>query len=788
MMLRGSGGVAQQVRNWHHNVQAHAARIREHTQARSLGATVSRLVHKVLPQPRPHEAAVALRHVINQVVATAKDSNLFKPLNAGTRAAFNAIQVDDADPKRARAAHIQESGRMDRDVRGKSTDLFARANGRNATAEGTWSNDLVEQVHRDSNGNVNLIERATRADGQVTYERTAFAKGLARRETFATGGDEGSLERVETWAQAPSADPARPTTDVLRRRPFCDPNFQMRERSLQQDGDKLILRERAADSTGNSETTQTYRTQTNRDGIHGDLDDKFQDGQSIQVVETKAKRQALGQPEEEMTTTAYSQGQVRATSVDTRDAKGESLPRQWSLEIQNNNTYDRQDFVEGNESFKSLTHREADGLRFTERTSTEYKGEAGVVKFGSEEQTTFNTDGSVRAFHHDGKDESGVRLVQDYQRVQHRTERGLEAEETNSTSVTNEYDVTNTNMSRTRTLATQDHGLQVLESEQTISGQGATATSRVDGTGQTLFVNGREIKDDKDFARISEHAKDLSALSTAASARELQGYIGVGKNVFSLLGTSLSPHDLFPGGKGSLAERVNAEAALDPTGRNILTRLNNGLNARYVSMFGKFGVDAASKVHALTSPKLGIAAGTAGAVSASFGLVDSVRSHNYSMAAQNAVALGASGYGVFDSGRSFINAARGAETVLPGERATNLAARALKPLPGLSNGAKVGAALRFGSFAKFTGGVGNVLGIGLSGYQVYDGIRAGDAATIAKGGVGLAAAVGTGAAIGVWGAGVGAVVGAGAGVVAYGANKVIDAIADKEHDIPDVVI
>lgn len=707
------------------------------------------------------------------------------------RLASDSVRVNSQDALAGRATNAGKGREYGREARALADALFNRS-GR--IAEGTFGSNLIENVERDRRGNVTLLERATRDGDRVTYERTEFKNGTATRETYETGAERGSVRRAESWAQPPSADPERPSTDELIGRAQFDRSVSVKERSVRERGGEMLVGERVADQTGTSSTAQTYRTQDHRDGIHGDLDPKFDDGRAIHVVETTAERREWGKPAEKVVTKEYSQGNVRATSIDTWDAGGEGQPRQWSLEIQKGNVYDKQHFVEGNESFKSFVHREAAGPRVTEKFRTEYEGEDGKVEFGGREATTFNDDGTIRSFYRDETDAERARQIQSYSRSEFDTPRGREAEERNYTWKDDGFGVKSSSENRTRTLTTDGGGLQVLESEQTVSGFGNTAVARIDGGGQTLIVNGRRVEGERDAAGLREDVLNLAAASTSANAKNLQGYLGAGKKVFGLLGTGLKPHDLFPGGEGPLAARVNAAAAADPAGRHLLTRLNNGLNARYVKMFERlgvnpeFGMDAVHKVHAAHLAKLGMAAGAAGAVGAGFGLVDGIRGHNFEAVAQNTVALGAASYDMFDTGRTLVNTMRGAATVVPGERAAMLAAKALAPMPGLSSGAKFNATLRVGVLAKYTGGVGNVLGAGLSGFQLYQGIKAGDAATAAKGGVGLAAAVGTGAAIGVWGAGVGAIAGAGLGLAAFGISKGIDAIADKAHDIPEVEI
>jgi hypothetical protein len=760
--------------------------------ARNIGAAVGRLF-----QPRRLEqtAASALGHAASRLAPREVSGQPPTPA-AGRRAALASVQVNGRENALMRAGYLRAAQQIGDDSRAESAPLFARAEsvplfdrpafaaprpprvgeGPSVRYDALGGVTATEELRRE--GRAVIYERATREGSRVTFERVRYEGGKASRVALDSGGPDGPAVRTEEkWPHAAGAPLKRPTTAELMRRANGGEGVTLSELSVRDEGDEVVVREGATDGAGRYTKTRTFGSQTDLEGIHDKLEeDKFKEGEPVATVRTQTVWQPWCGARQEETTKTYEQGHVRATAIDGHDADGNKLPRQWVLETQRGTHYRGQVFVEGNKSFVSLIEREANGLAVTETATTSYDGEDGKVEFGSRQEKIYHPDGTLRSFHRTETDARGASRVLDYKRELLRAGRGTLASEETSVSETSEYGVVSAARSSTTTLTTEEDGVQVLESEQTVEGYGQVVVSRLGEAGLSLFVNGREVGGD-DLANLSPLTTQLAASAAASTAKNLSDYAGVGKKVFKLLGTGL--------------DREEADFGARP---NALARLNNRINDRYARLFTRLGAEPGELLeslktgHTIIGGQFGMAAGALGAVSAGFQLAEAIRTEDTSAIVENGVRAGASVYDIFDSGRAVTNTVRGAAPLAPGQRAAEQTARALSRVPGLSKSAKFAAASRVGLVAKYTGPVGNVLGAGLSGLDIYQGIRDHDGAAIAKGGLGLGAAVATGAAIGVWGGWVGSAVGVGAGLVAYGGSKAIDEITDKEHDIADVKI
>src|SRR5262249_596410 len=120
----------------------------------------------------------------------------------------------------------------------------------------------------------------------------------------------------------------------------------------------------------------------------------------------------------------------------------------------------------------------------------------------------------------------------------------------------------------------------------------------------------------------------------------------------------------------------------------------------------------------------------------------------------------------------------------------------LEKVPGLSDDLAVSGGVFAGNASKFLsklGGVGTVVGVATSGWELYNAIDSGNGFKIAQASVGLAGAraagaIAIGAAIGSIEPGLGTAIGAGIGLATFGVQQLIGLFDHSETDIADVKI
>jgi hypothetical protein len=655
----------------------------------------------------------------------------------GVAAAKEAVKVDQSDVREEKDKVRGTKGAIDGATKDAVDATFARADKLPHGAEVvSQSDDAIEIVRRDKQGNLMWREKAERDGDELKFERTEWRDGKATRSTL-DSGPEKSGSRSESWTEAPSKDPSNPSTDELEEKWKDDPAIEIREESYERDGDALIAKQAAFDKDGRNETEATYSTQDGGDGIHDELSGEFDGDKTTDKVETKRISQERGKDEESSTQTTYSQGNVRATSVE--QGGDDAPPKQWMLEKQNGDEYKAQTFVENAPKFSTITTRRADGDRVHEEVkSTGLDADGKDVKSNSTSDTRFDARGMIASKKVDSTDERGVRTLQNYTRDASQTGRGLEIAERLQTQRIEPGDPPKefTGDHQIRTLQGAE-GPKLLSSSNDTTSPDGEAQSVIDERGPRLTVNGKAVpvkENSEQLDKLSEGELDLAAHTTADSFGEVKKYAAIGTGALGLVSIAGGLPDRDYASKLSSSSQAKVNANVD------------GLHQRLSDRFGAERVDKAFSAQRLGAAGGRSVMGLAGLAAASSAFIDDAHQFNFNKAE---VAL--------DAGTAAVGGSQGV--------AAAKEASALKA--GGSADEAADAAGKFGSFAKF-GGL--AIGVGLGGFDIYQGAKSGDKVKMAQGGVTIAGAVGTFAAIGAIGGLPGIAVGAGIGLLAFGIN------------------
>ncbi len=631
---------------------------------------------------------------------------------SGIDAARAAIEVDQSSVRDERDGLEASSKRMDAAAAGMVGATFQRARGKlpHGAEVVSASDDRVEIVRSNHEGNLLWREVAERDGNHLRFERTEWKDGEARRRTLETGGDEGALERREAWKEPPSRDPSSPTTDELKERWQCDPGVRIEVRSLARDGDDLVARETSFGPKDRAETERTLRSQGGADGIHDQLQDDFDDDVTTDVVETKNLTQQRGEDEQSSSRTTWAQGNVRVTSME-QEGDG-APPKQWMLEKQDGDRYQAQTFAENAPEFTTVVDRTADGDRVRESVRSNGLDEDGnAVESKSSSDTLFDEHGLIASKRVDSTDERGVRTLQEYRRESERRQRGLEVDEWLGTyrrepghppvEYTSDRDV--------RSLESAA-GRQLLSSKETVSGPGGTATSMVDGRGPRLTVNAKAVplqEDSDQLGDLSDDELDMAAQVSATTTHDLNQAAAAGGRGLNLIGIGRGVPD------------QASDLSLSPLHQERLNAQLSAFNDKLVSRFGSERLDASFRAQTAGSGALRGVAGLAGLASSASSLISDIHGFNASKAP--AVAL--------DAGSATVQGSYGVSAV--------------KELQALKSGSSVeeasAAAGKIGSFARF-GGLG--VGVAAGGLETFEGVREGDAVKASQGGITMLGAVG----------------------------------------------
>jgi len=683
----------------------------------------------------------------------------------------------------------------------------------------------AELVARNKDGEVTARTVAVRDGDQTTIQKTTYEKGRANL-TSTTAGANGDFSTTQaSWKEEPSKTP-QPTPSIDSLKNSRDPDVQVQQQSVRHDEGKLVETEYAQGKTGVTQTTREYFQQSkddathSGDGIKDDFEDDFSDDKPVDVVNTHSVSiPAAGQkgpdgeqavPQESSSAT-FSQGQMRlertaGTEQFERDGevpadfhpaasdlsnlddlegfdRGDESSVQWKLEKSDGNTYDAQTFVEGQTDLSTTTHREARGSTVTETVSGKVPPEDGddPVEISSKTTQRYAADGSLAHLHQDAHDPDGTHTVTNFDRTTTPGPKGLEIDEHLDVQRTTEDGKTYGIDRKTESLLSNE-GVQLVSSDETVTGPtGTSGRTRIDETGTKTFINGAEVSKGE-LKGYPVEAQRLVTQSGADTFKEAQGFINNGgANAVKLLGI----------GKG-LPEAAN--------GRNIpLADASNALHQDLVDRFGQENVDTAFRVQAGVAGGLEALGGLAGAVSSTSTLVDGIRDQDFGKIATGVAGDIGSGLAIKNGGKAFLDAVRGLSpaAVSADAKAVNTALKTagwLDKVPGLSDELATSGGVVAGNASKFLskiGGVGNVVGLAASGYELYNAIDSGNGYKIAQASVGVAGAVGAiavGAAIGSAAPGLGTAIGAGIGLATFGVQQLIGMFDHSETDIADVKI
>lgn len=780
-------GITRGFRNVQRAVQNQAEPVRNQPNPPRVNAPARQAAQPVPAQQRAQQSSNTIGHM-SANLAPRTGELIGAPGNAGAANAQSAVRVDSQDMVVKRDRYGADAREIAREARTRAEDLFRRQN--TATIQTpflTSPEQQAEQVTKDAQGNVTRIERATRTGDNYTYENITYENGTAQRQSLATGFNR-ATNRIETWKQQPGKHPSQPSSDELMRQ-AQNGRAEIHELTIERNGAQTVVREVDADIKGRSSTTQTFSRQTHRDGIHGDLDPKFKEGQTIEVLEIEGTRKGWCEKEQVIKTKTFSQGNTTATSSIVRDDKGNES-KLWSLEIQDGNLYEKQDFIEGNNDFRSVTTRRANGSVVTEEVKTQYKKDGKRVHPSSNQVTAFNSDGTVRKMERRSTSEEHVITKQVYERTQKETARGLEINERTQTVQTgweNENELVQRQTIQETTSIIGPNGFELVGARHTLVGPEGRAQASITPNGQRLSFDGLPINTQQELDGMPANHRDFVKLSQEALAAQIKFYEGPAAP--EAAGGATLPDGKTPRA-GADVNRVKAFVGASRDTLNALKPAISGIDARDIPKisFGNNRLIAQE----ITATNVGALSTTLGLIGSGLNLHQSLQQGNYLQAAVDGASFTAAGVSVPATVTQFVKAARagvplgyvqasdGVEIAANGTRFADVAG------PGLR-------AFRTG--VKIAGPAAAVLGFGVSAYDLHKAWQTGDTSqkvaagvSVVGSGVGLgiavASAMGWGSLGGPWGA----AVGAGVGLAGYGISQGINWIADDAHDIPKVVI
>ncbi|HEY0078963.1 MAG TPA: hypothetical protein VGB73_09985 [Pyrinomonadaceae bacterium] len=785
--------IGQGLRNVQNHVQKTVEPPRNQSNARAVRAPARASVQQVATPQRARQSTNAINHLAGNLAHQATKFFGRGRTSRGEQAAYSAVRVDSQDTVDKRDEYRAQSRAIANEARTKAQELFQRQNSQTLqTPFPLQPQQQAEHLTHDAQGNVTRIERATRNGEHYTYENITFENGAAQRQSYSTDGSR-STSRVETWKQPPSKRPAKPSSDELMVM-AQNGRAEIHELSVERSGAKTIVHELDADIKGRSSMTQTFSRQTHLEGIHDDLDSKFEKGSPVEVLEIKGTRQGWCEKEQIVETKAYAQGDRIATSSIVRDAEG-NKSKLWSLEIQRGDLYEKQDFIEGNNDFRSVTTRRANGSVVTENVRTQFKKDGDWVRPSSDQVTTFNDDGTVRKMERRSTDENHVITKQVYERTQQVTARGLEVKEKTQTVQTGWEDEENLvqrqSIQETKSLL-GPNGFQLLGARQTLIGPEGTAQATTNANGRQLTFDGRAISSQQQFEQLPAASRDFVRTAQEGLDAQLNFYAGPSAP------DARRDANLPPGEApraGADVNRVKGFVGATKQTFDLLRPVTTGLDnsvAPKIS-FGNNRLIA----HEFTSNNLGGLSSMLGLAGAGLNLHQSLQQGNYLQAAVDGASFASAGVTVPKTVAEFVKGARGGVPLGYARAGAGVADEGLEIAAGGARFADTAGrgvkALRFGT--KIAGPAAAVLGFGVSTYDFVKAWQGGDTSqTAAAGvmavgsGVGLGIAVASAAGVGSLGGPLGTAIGAGVGLAAFGISQGINWIADDEHDIPDVVI
>jgi hypothetical protein len=696
----------------------------------------------------------------------------------------------------------------------------------------TGDPNIVKLATRDENGILQEITTATKhADGTVELDTVRAEDERQERDVVRLGPDGSSTVQHADWANTGTDLSQAPTIESLKQ--TWDPNVLVTENQVRREGDQLKTTE-YVQAGGGAEQSETVFSKQNLNDIDDVLNEELADSfkasiesdpnkdpmldvatKSTYVIPPPGTADAEGEPVPPLftQTTSYSRPGMQATSVATtpmdtddldvdddlehgphgaedlskvisafREEDGEEdiqdKLRTWTLEKSSPNSYSSQTFQEGNEDAGIVMHRTVEGASVTEtysgKTAHPDPKEDDLVDVNGTTTRTYAEDGSLQSMTSTTLNADGSTTKNEYQCDRVPTDKGLEVTERMTSIRTDPEGQSHTSQQTTKTLIS-DQGTQLLSTSATTTGpDGTQAHSVVDETGQKLSVtqNGQELPI-TDPAQLPPdlNVQELALQANIATAKTIKDYaINGGAKALDLMKLAGSV-DLSPGGQPVAFEKLFA------TGYKL------------------FGNDAVQRALQGGAGVLGAAGGAAGVVAGGLQVFDAVRNENIPQIIQGLVNVGLGASSIYQGGQGFYNAIRGIAKPVPISTGA-LIPKWFQKVPGLSALSKSTGVLRVLKAVKALGGITTVLGVALGAVDMIDGLRKGNWAQVAKGGVGVASTIGGAVASGAVAGAVGGPLGALAGIMVVGGfalggwlvNKFIDWAFGPDRDMAAVAI
>lgn len=464
--------------------------------------------------------------------------------------------------------------------------------------------------------------------------------------------------------------------------------------------------------------------------------------------------------------TEYARGGGEHYDADDAYDKGQT-PKQWLLEKKtSDNTLDTQTFLEGQPKVTTITHTEVNGdtvKQSSKGTVLKPDGKGDFADVEGASTTKYAADGSIEYLNSVRKEADGTTALDEYESQREVTDQGLKLGERVRSTRTSPDGQKTTGEQVTQSLISGE-GVQLLGARNTTTGpDGSSATTQVDSKGSRLSVTGpggrdpHEVRKPEDIP--DEAIKELATNSLVAINQEIVEYSNNGgANAFRVVQGLSTPNDK---GQVGLPDRLTNAVG----GSEGLAKVSQGIKGSATAVAGVAGVTA------------GIA-----------GLIDGAKSGNKAVIARGVFDTIGGAANLYETGESFYKLFKGKSDLGGAGKWVGGAAQGAGGVPAAGGSSVVS---RIGGALKGLGGAANVIGaavgIATGAIDISEGIKGGHSGQVVKGALGVAGAVGGVVAGIVAGSAFGGPIGIAAGAIVGGlvlvGQKIVELIADDEHQI-----
>lgn len=770
------------------------------------------------PAPAPAPAAEAAAPAAADAVAASQP-----PAPTGEQVAADAVDMRTVAERKADTQTAQQ--KLRESTNAQVDEVFAAGRGEQPPPEGTevrmLADNQAELVRRSETGEI--IERtlATReADGRTTLDTTTYEKGVNQRDSVELGADGSTLVRHAQWKSDTSQAGQPHSFEDLEA--WRNPETTVTSNYVREEDGKYWVTEYSQVQGAVNLSDTLYLQQDGGGGIDDKLEGPFDFDQPVDQSQTFSyhvpapNADGTQPPPEYSRILAFSQGHVQATSVVSKKLEGwehhvsnhphnredmtslstayhgdggldfdgnRENPKQWVVELKTGeDTLSTQTFIEGAPDATVMTHRTRTGNQVVETYSGKtFKpdGSGDLVDVSGDSTKVYAQDGSLEKLDAKRIEPDGSTVEQHYTSSRQATAEGLKlSEQTQMVRTTQDGQTYKSQQQTDSRLSGQ--GVELLSSSTTMTGpDGTQATSTVGPAGEQLTLTApdgsapRPITGPADLTGVDATGQDLLLQAGAGTASTVNEYLKKGgvNAAKTLQGLSAAG--------AALSDSAKA-------GRPVL--------ATAASVFGHDAVH--NTMQGLKGSVQGVG-GAAGAAMGGFQLAQGIRDGNVPTILTGLAGIGVGAYDMYSGGKAFLDSLKGISDMT--DEALAAAGELpgwLSKLPGVGKLASTAAAGKALGAVKGLGGIGNVagavIGTALGVKDIVDGIRNGDGYQIAQGAVGITGAVGGAAASimagSAFGGPVGVVVGAIIAGFTFGITKIIDLIADREHQIAELQI